>query len=78
MSARFDDMARTRDALYQALRPSEDFEAAISVDKAMAECLRIGGLHGIARINRKDRDAALLPLAIRGLISRQEVTPGND
>jgi hypothetical protein len=75
MTQRFDDMAAERDALYQELWPNVYFEAAISADKVMAECLRIGGLAGIARIKRKDRDADLLPMAIRALTARQEKYP---
>ena len=75
MTRTFDDAeARRRDALYQSLQPSGAFEAAIETDKVMAECKRLGGLSGIARLKRKDRDAALLPLAIRALTARQRAT----
>jgi hypothetical protein len=69
-----DDEAQRRDALYQSLQPRGAFEAAIEADKVMAECKRLGGLSGIARLKRKDRDAALLPLAIRALTARQRAT----
>ena len=76
MTQAFDDMARERDALYQATMPRGEFAEAIEADKAAADCLHIGGLAGVARNLRRVRDAELLRLAIRGLTARQEVKPG--
>lgn len=61
------EMAAKRDPLYAATRPDYPyFAAAIAADKAQAECLGMG-MYDVARMKRKDRDAALLALAVKAL-----------
>ena len=71
MTQRFDDMARERDALYQATSPEGEFEFAIWYDRMAyaTEVVRLRESH------RDNRDAALLPLAIRALTARQQKYP---
>ena len=71
-----DDEARRRDALYQALRPSETFDEAKAHDKWASDLDAVGADIGADK-QRALRDAELLPLAIRALTARQEVKPAN-
>ena len=67
MTRTFEEMCKARDPLYAATRPDYPyFAAAVAADKAQAECLRMG-MYDVARMKRKDRDAALLALAIKAL-----------
>jgi hypothetical protein len=76
MSARFDDKRAVKDALYQApVFCSGAFEAAVNHDRYAGELDAVGA-DIAADKERAYRDASLLPLAIRALTSRQEVTPG--
>jgi len=77
MSARFDDMAAERDALYQTLRPEGEFAAAWQDDRLAAKRERSGD-SAEAYHHRMFRDASLLRLAIRALKARQEVEPGDN
>ena len=67
MTRTFEEMAAQRDPLYAATRPDYPyFAAAVAADKVQVECLRMG-MYDVARMKRKDRDAALLALAVRAL-----------
>ena len=76
MTQRFDDKRAVMDALYHAPTfASGAFEAAVNHDRYAAQLDAVGA-DIAADKERAYRDASLLPLAIRGLTARQEVTPG--
>ena len=77
MTQRFDDMAAKRDALYQALQPSESFVLAKHHDGWAAQHERAGQELNATR-QRSHRDAELLKLAIRALTARQGGETGLD
>ena len=77
MTQRFNDMAAERDALYQATMPRGNFAEALKSEEIIASCLRRGWIAAASEASMW-RDHNLLRLAIRGLTSRQEVTPGDN
>ena len=80
MTQRFNDMARERDALYQALQPFFVFEEALYHDRqaATGKDILVLDVMKWAVWHSAARDKQLLRLAIRALKARKEVKPGND